>query len=213
MIVVFQNQLTTALTAIRHGTCERVDTVQHQEYHQHTFPEVTPLEDLGPGGDKSWSELTPAGGGFLWLRYNETFDMPWGISMFHGIHCLQMLRGEFQSQLGIRNGGGHHHHRRQIATQNDEPGEGADLVHLGHCLAYIVEILQCVGDSTIEPPWVKTDEKTGAVIDHGVDGAGEQHQCRDIGHLWAAAERTEQEAGQMWDYKPGDTVERVFGDL
>ncbi|MCJ1439405.1 hypothetical protein MMC27_008799 [Xylographa pallens] len=198
---------------MHHETCERTDYIHDQRYGPRTFPEVSPLESLGPEGDEAWDRLTTSSGGFLWLQYNETYDIPWGISMFHGTHCLQMLRQEFQSQLGISNGGGHHHQKRNIATKHDGHNSGPDIVHLGHCLAYVVQMLQCTGDSTIERPWIKLDELTGDLIDHGVDGAGIQHQCRDVNHIWAAAEATERKAAPMWDHKPGDTVEMVFGDL
>jgi hypothetical protein len=227
IIIIFQNQLTTILKALPSRSCGRVEFERNKQYSPHTFPTVTPLEDLGPGGDEAWKSLTTARGGFLWLQYNETYDMPWGISMFHGIHCLQMLRGEFQSQLGMSNGGGHHHH---TAIQQENHGSNAHTVHLGHCLGYIAEVrstlvalsfdlanqdqmLQCVGDSTIERPWIKVDELTGYITDHGVDGGGIQHQCRDINHLWTVAEKTEEKAAPMWDHKPGDTIEFVFGDL
>ncbi|TGO32567.1 hypothetical protein BHYA_0306g00100 [Botrytis hyacinthi] len=212
MILIFQSELTAALQAIRHGTCSRVESPHDPYFHPRTFPDVTPLEDLGIEGDQAWDKLTTRKGGFIWLQYNETFDIPWGISMFHGLHCLQMLRGEFQSQMGLSNGE-HHHHKREIATKSDGHGDGADIVHIGHCLAYIAEMLQCVGDSTIERPWIKTNKISGYITGHGIDGAGVQHQCRDISHLWAIAEDTEQSAARMWDHEPGDTVESVFGDL
>lgn len=74
-------------------------------------------------------------------------------------------------------------------------------------------MLECVGDSTIEAPWTKTDKTTGVMIDHGIDGAGIKHKCRDISHLRAIAEQTEQRPAHVWDYKPGDTIELVFGEL
>ncbi|RFU25775.1 hypothetical protein B7463_g10566, partial [Scytalidium lignicola] len=194
MIITFQSQLTAALKATRHSTHEQVDLAHSKQYHLRTFPDVTPLEDLGSEGDKAWDTLTTERGGFLWIQYNETYDIPWGISMFHGLHCLQMLRREFQSQLGINSSGGHHHHKRNIATKHENHGNGVDTVHLGHCLAYIAEMLECVGDSTIEAPWIKVDKMTGNMIDHGIDGAGVQHQCRDISRLHVIAEETEQRA-------------------
>ncbi len=74
-------------------------------------------------------------------------------------------------------------------------------------------MLQCAGDSTIERPWMELDKVTGDIIDIGVDGAGVQHQCRDTGYIWAAAEATEQRPARSWEHKPGDTVELVFGDV
>ena len=140
MIFIFQGQMIDSLKAMHHGKHKEISLIQDGQYGAKTFPGVTPLENLGPEGDKAWDSLTPRRGGFLWLQYNETYELPWGISMFHGIHCLQMLRGEFQSQLGIRDDGVHHHHKRRVATKSDQPSDGPDIVHLGHCLAYISEV-------------------------------------------------------------------------
>ncbi|KAB5518247.1 hypothetical protein GE09DRAFT_929729, partial [Coniochaeta sp. 2T2.1] len=54
------------------------------------------LEDLSHNGDQTWSELTTPLGGMLWVKHNDTYSYPWGISMFHGLHCLQMIRTAVQ---------------------------------------------------------------------------------------------------------------------
>lgn len=141
MVLLFQSQLTTAIKAARYGTCEQPDPASSRQDHFRTFLDVTPLEDLRPEGDSAWDALTTRRGGYLWIQYNETYDMPWGISVFHGLHCLQMLRSELQSELGFSGGGGHHHHKRNIATKHDDHGDEDGVGHLGHCLAYVAEVL------------------------------------------------------------------------
>ena len=137
---VFSSQIRDAVRVVHRGTGKSLDYIHNQQFSPRTFPELSPLESLGPEGDEAWNKLTTSRGGFLWLQYNKTYDIPWGISMFHGTHCLQMLRQEFQSQLGLGNTEAHHHHRRNIATKHDQHSSGPDLVHIGHCLAYVVQV-------------------------------------------------------------------------
>ena len=75
------------------------------------------LENLSSAKDETWAQslLTPKGG-FLWVKLNETSERAWGISMFHGLHCLQTLRGVIQR------------------------GEADDPGHIGHCIGYIAQV-------------------------------------------------------------------------
>jgi hypothetical protein len=70
------------------------------------------LEDVSPAGDDAWSalmtarvgqtgslrkdvislRLTNTKGSFLRIARNETFDFGWGVSMYHSLHCLSMVR-------------------------------------------------------------------------------------------------------------------------
>jgi len=100
-----------------------------------TFTQVPNLEDLSPAGDAAWDELLTPHGGSVWLRTNETFAQDWGISMFHGLHCLGLIR------VGLRNGLGHgenHHIRRNEAAGSHEGH--LDLEHLRHCFSYIAQV-------------------------------------------------------------------------
>jgi hypothetical protein len=102
------------------------------------------LEDLGPRGDAAWASLTTKHGGFLWVQYNETLDIQYGISMFHGLHCLQMLRTEFKAKLGLDSNSEvtHDHHGRARKRSNVAAVQGDTTLetHLGHCLAYVAMV-------------------------------------------------------------------------
>ncbi|KIW26465.1 uncharacterized protein PV07_09558 [Cladophialophora immunda] len=216
-LFIFHDNVLKTVVDLHKESCGHVNTGSSHVGHQ-TFPYVfTPDPELGslqPEGDQAWDRLNTKKGGFLWVEYNETLDVAYGISMFHGIHCLQILRHAFQSQLGITSMKGDHGHHsrmeRNEGIQHEHGQKDRDLGHLGHCLAYIAEMLLCTGDSTIEHPVTRIDERTGFLINDGIDGRGAQHQCRDIDHLWAVARSTETKAANMWDYRPGDTVESVF---
>jgi hypothetical protein len=231
VVLVFHSHFTAALDTLKHDSCSPAQS-SHQAHPEAkriatTFPAISPLEALGPEGDEAWERIVPSRGGFIWVQYNETYDVPYGISMFHGLHCLQMLRGAFKQQLGVSGHGHDHHDGGDISTKHEHGGH-FDKVHLGHCLGYVAEVctsnpsksianfgqmLQCVGDSTIERPWIEYDERTGDILHRGVDGTVGQHQCRDTRHLWAAAESTEDGGMRAWNYAVDDTVERVFGNL
>lgn len=100
----------------------------------YTMRNFAGLEDLSASSSASWDTTfsTPQGG-FLWVKHNETMDVPWGVSMFHAIHCLTLLRGKVQRDQSIEN-----------ATTGHEE---FDSTHIGHCFSYIAQVgplpLQC----------------------------------------------------------------------
>lgn len=79
------------------------------------------LEDISPANDENWLHATSTKtGGALWVKHNQTHQEAWGVSMFHALHCMQMIR------VGLRN---KHLHD---AT--------APLRHLDHCVGYIAQV-------------------------------------------------------------------------
>lgn len=109
-----------------------------------TFEHLRQLEDLGPVGDQIWnSAVLPREGGFLWVQANSTDGQDdregWGITMFHALHCLQMVREVFkmavvpsdpnespQPQLSRRRSASHSHH--------------VDPKHATHCFSYLYQV-------------------------------------------------------------------------
>jgi Mycotoxin biosynthesis protein UstYa len=71
-------------------------------------------------------------GGLLWVQYNETFEVTWGISMFHGLHCIEMLR------MALAGGPMAHSAMEESSTAPEENGRDAN--HLSHCLDYIAQV-------------------------------------------------------------------------
>lgn len=95
------------------------------------------LEDLSHKGDEAWAtELFTPHGGFLVVRRNETTNEKWGVSMFHGLHCLQMIRSALQQAREIEissipgDHGGHHEHHSEHLEES----------HLQHCFSYITQV-------------------------------------------------------------------------
>lgn len=101
-----------------------------------TFREMKTLENLSHEADDAWSTIlsTPKGG-FLWTTYNETANEAWGISMFHAIHCLGLIRNVVQS---------HSHGGERVPpnnTSSQSHGHVAmDMGHIGHCFSYIAQV-------------------------------------------------------------------------
>ncbi|KAL3495557.1 hypothetical protein BJX62DRAFT_174320 [Aspergillus germanicus] len=106
--------------------------------------------------DGVWSELIPAGLGYL----TEPM-VPNGIdskmvipAAFHQLHCLRTLRKAYYA-------------RRSDGTDSREAGE-ADVAR---CFDYLAQSIMCEADSTVEP------------VDYE-RGGGFQRQCWDFEALW-----------------------------
>ncbi|KAL8922103.1 MAG: hypothetical protein Q9172_003708 [Xanthocarpia lactea] len=183
----------------------RLEVNRHHQPRQipTIFQDKPILEDLSPSADAEWERalLTPKGG-FLWVRYKETAERPYGISMFHGLHCLKMLREVIQSSRSGMDGGEH-------SVKDGGHGKGQSMDHIGHCIGYIAQHLMCAADSTIEPSKVTLD-KDGQATQFMVDGEGYQHQCRDHSGLRRIVEQSEKQAVKEWVWRMGDTVESVW---
>lgn len=109
----------------------------------YTFDQLEVLEDLSPANDEDWHRAAlPKKGGFLWVEYNETSNEAWGVSMFHALHCLRMLRVAVQtSPYGPV--------EASTAPPNQPDGgtinhPNMDPTHLGHCIGYIAQVRSLV---------------------------------------------------------------------
>lgn len=144
------------------------------------FQNYPTLESYGPIADSHWENLLLSpNGGFIKVQRNETFVESWGISMFHALHCLRMLRDALAPTPSEHSEHSEHsHHFRPT--------------HLTHCFTYLAQSLLCAADDTIEAP-VPEYNRHGEITGFRVDGIGVQHkQCRDPALLYAVASKTEQ---------------------
>ena len=85
------------------------------------------LEDPTNASSQTWSEklLTPKGG-FLWVQHNETLDVTWGISTFHSLHCLNIIRSRLLDPSP-----GPKLYVNQRSGSSD---------HAAHCLDYLAQV-------------------------------------------------------------------------
>lgn len=93
------------------------------------FDEIPALEDWSHEGDQAWNRLLrPGKGGFLLIQKNATDAVPWGISMYHGLHCLKMIRDMMAKAKTTKISNNIHDH------------SGFEEEHLGHCFAYLAQV-------------------------------------------------------------------------
>ncbi|KAL9610778.1 MAG: hypothetical protein Q9167_004534 [Letrouitia subvulpina] len=215
--ITFHYQVTSAVKgyslpqpALPSGTNFSQDDVRfpNGSYAFHQWPVI---ENLLPSNDEKWAQtLLPPNDGFLRLMINQTIERYYGISMFHALHCLQMLRVVARSspmaKMSDGAGGG-----REDKHQN---GTFEDLhmgpVHVAHCIGYIAQYILCAADGTLEPPYFIRNDR-GEPVAAAVGGEGDQHQCRDARLLLETSAKYDNVSLNIWDWKPGDSIESVFG--
>lgn len=61
-----------------------------------SFAEHESFESLGHRFDSLWSDVLTPNGGFIYTINEQKRKSKYGISMFHQLHCLEMLRMEMQ---------------------------------------------------------------------------------------------------------------------
>ncbi|KAF2101281.1 hypothetical protein NA57DRAFT_72723 [Rhizodiscina lignyota] len=86
----------------------------------------------------------------------------WGVSVFHQLHCLSMLRKIYWND------------RKGI------PMEREFVDHAAHCFDFLRQALSCYSDTTLEMPQLRTKGEDSA--QDGIDRAthSSKRQCRDF---------------------------------
>ena len=88
--------------------------------------------DFTHAGDKAWDDLLTPNFGF-YVRTIDGKKEAWGISMFHQIHCLSMMRTAYQSLL-LGEDSEHSHGRAENGTMHEIPE------HITHCYDYLRQV-------------------------------------------------------------------------
>ncbi|KAE8352699.1 hypothetical protein BDV28DRAFT_165358 [Aspergillus coremiiformis] len=156
-----------------------------------TFRPISSLETIShPSGhssnngvdDISWeSLLLPQNGGLLRVRTSNDTVTDHGVSMFHQLHCLIVIRDLIfpEPSRGNRN-----------STSPSHIGHPkSDAIHWAHCFDYIAQGIICAADDTIEPPHHVLNREGRKV--RIIDGVGHTHACRDPTSLWRAVQNSE----------------------
>ncbi|OKL60687.1 hypothetical protein UA08_03965 [Talaromyces atroroseus] len=192
-------------------TIEELLDIQHHDNRRGIlFHEINELEDLNHEGDEAWDKLFPPSGGYLFLTSNETTSSsePWGIGMFHGLHCLQMLWDTIRDLEGQLNQSDREQRHNQRHEHSHE-GAGAFVnasTHYKHCFAYLAQSIACAADGTLEAPHFHYYQN-GTFKNYNVDGVGTWHQCRDLSLIWKKVLESEERPLEQWDHQVGDTVQ------
>ena len=83
-----------------------------------------------------WDNLITPNGGFIRQLDSEGIMMKHGISMFHHLHCLQMIRAEIQRLMHLEQ-----HHDAQRGSKDERIKETvSDEAHWTHCIDYIRQV-------------------------------------------------------------------------
>ena len=103
----------------------------------HTFKARPEFNDLTAEGNDLWDSIIPKNGGFILRRKGKVWDVG-GVSMFHQLHCLQMIRAGIQDlqnenkQMKRSPHGGEHEHGSSNGMN--------DTIHWAHCLDYLMQV-------------------------------------------------------------------------
>ncbi|KAI1339887.1 hypothetical protein F5Y15DRAFT_382414 [Xylariaceae sp. FL0016] len=103
----------------------------------------------------------------------------YGISMFHQLHCLQLMRLELQAARNQSRAKVSSHHR---GHNHNSMGEEEDF-HVLHCFDYLRQAVLFNADGS----FVKSIRVGEAVVIQGKD----IHQCRDRAALYELSRKSE----------------------
>ena len=113
---------------------------QNQQGVQRTpraFQARPEFNDLTASADDLWASIIPKNGGFVLKQKGKSWDVA-GVSMFHQLHCLAMIREgiqvlqhENQHLKRSPHGGTHDHDSSQPMN---------DTIHWAHCLDYLMQV-------------------------------------------------------------------------
>ncbi|KAI1214209.1 uncharacterized protein F4807DRAFT_407083 [Annulohypoxylon truncatum] len=121
-----------------------------------------------------WEDLLTPNGGFLMVKEQDGETNQIGVSMFHQLHCLSMIR------TMILMGDIHMDH---VHVESRDMNQSAkDRGHFLHCFDYIVQAILCTADDTLERSG-KVLVPGGEEVD-GINGVGQMHQCRNATLLY-----------------------------
>ena len=112
------------------------------------FTSIPFVEDLESAHETKWtSKFSTKQGGFLVVRRNETYTENWGVTMYHSLHCLMLIRtalghaiatGKHDSQHELRHEG--MEYQGADTSESGHTAHAADVKHLEHCLSYIAQV-------------------------------------------------------------------------
>ena len=112
------------------------------------FAEIPTFENMSHANDNAWSKiLMPPNSGFIRVKHNETYVMDWGISMFHALHCLSLLRTMLQDNLAEAASAWHSQHSSHSQA---ESAQFLHQAHIPHCIGYLAQV--CVTSAAFVIP-------------------------------------------------------------
>lgn len=125
-----------------------------------TFISIEARADMGTVGNPVRDAMIPLGGGYLFQRANDSEPQPrpYGVSMFHGLHCLHIIRSKLQELL-VRTGESDIPQPSHLDGHDDSQPVKAN--HYTHCLEYIAQV--GIAPVPASDPWPYTGPQCRAV--------------------------------------------------
>lgn len=100
-----------------------------------TFSENPQYKNLSREFDHLWDELLTPNGGFIMKKDEKNIVHQYGLSMFHQLHCLAMIRTALQEALSL-NDMSKIHSRHEHSAQQLTDGSP----HWLHCFDYLRQV-------------------------------------------------------------------------
>ncbi|KAE9375971.1 hypothetical protein N431DRAFT_404069 [Stipitochalara longipes BDJ] len=182
--IAFANFISKAELSSRSSPSEYFPFIPEKSYTFEGHPQF-----IGPPSnenDASWAGMLPVGTGYIVVNEPEKYGLAglglantkeknhFGVSVFHQLHCLGLIRQAYFDALTNNTRTGDRdpfqHYRHKIDLNFEE--------HVGHCLDYLRQAVMCAADMTIE---VASEE-----IDMlGISGWSIEHRhCKDWNMVW-----------------------------
>jgi hypothetical protein len=129
LFIIFNDHITASLSNLTMVVRNPERTSPNAHSFAFMFNEIKNMEDWSTQGDKVWDAFFPdQKSGFLWVVREETAATePWGVSMFHGLHCLKMIRETLVDTMRVPETTLTHH-------------MDMDMDHISHCFTYLLQV-------------------------------------------------------------------------
>jgi hypothetical protein len=100
-----------------------------------SFSDYDEFQSIGSEADQVWDNIVTPNGGYLYQTESNGHIYGSGISMFHQLHCLQMIRTKIQV-LSFPNGS----YGPPGTRQTHAHAHHVDDDHVMHCLDYVRQV-------------------------------------------------------------------------
>lgn len=135
---------TPIISVLQHPTGDCRATGSSERATSTVFREHAEYKDLSHTYDHFWNSLFPPNGGYIEAKGDDQSRHDYGISMYHQLHCLQMIRSAIQDlQSQVEGGSAMEHGDSNMA--HSHPRNGASHSHLEshhwlHCFDYLRQV-------------------------------------------------------------------------
>lgn len=96
-LLAFASLSTLSIFYLHPSATKLLPHISTSRTHPKTFIANPAYNNLSPSADGNWTNLLPPNGGFFSSKVEDGYEMV-GLTMFHQLHCLSMIRGALQGQ-------------------------------------------------------------------------------------------------------------------